>query len=371
VKLLIASTEDATMRYAAGVRMTDPFILLDNKKRTLLVSSLEYGRVKKELAGKKGYAVICYDKLYDKVRKERKKQGRKRCSALALVAATYLKRQRIRKVLMPPKTAAIVVDTLREQKITVRLEPLYPERAIKRPDELQKILLVRDATEAAMRRCFTILKSSRKKGTIFTYEGKKVTAEFLRIEARKVLLEHGCEAPELIISHGTQTAYPHEEGSGAIREGEPVLLDFFPRSMTTGYWFDMTRTVCIGTPSPELRKMYAAVKEAQDAGLRLVKPGLKCSAIHAAVEKVFVRHGLKTTESEGFIHSTGHGLGLEIHEQPSIGKRSADVLRAGMVITIEPGLYYKKAGGVRLEDTVLVTTTGYKNLTRLPRVFQP
>lgn len=376
-KLLIAATTDAEMRYASGLAVTDPFILLDTgRRRHILVSSLEYGRVRKELLHKKKVKAVLFDKYYETLKKriERKQKGGKvkRGSLLALIATAYLKELRIRRVMVPQNAWASHVEQLRKEGIRVEVSqrPLYPERAVKTKKELREILKVRNAAAAAMGRCLTIIKESKANAKReLIYGGRKVTSELLRYEARRTLLERACEAPELIISHGRQTAYPHENGRGVIRTGEPIILDFFPRGAESGYWFDMTRTVCKGMPSSELKKLYDAVKEAQDAALKLIKPGMRTGRIHAAAEEVFARRGYATTAEEGFIHGTGHGVGLEIHEAPSLGKEGKDVLRRGNILTVEPGLYYRKVGGVRLENTVLVTTTGYKDLTRMGRVL--
>lgn len=351
------------MRYASGTSVPDPFILLEKgRKRYLLVSSLEYGRVKKALRRDKTRDVVLLDEYLDRKR-----------SSLALVAAAFLKEKKIKKVMMARRSWASHVDTLRKEQIKVELAegPLYPERAVKSKEELKEILKVRNATVKAMKVCIGIIEeSSVNKKDELLFEGKKVTAEILKKVARKVLLEHACEAPEIIVSHGKQTAYPHESGKGIMKAGEPIMMDFFPRSMESGYWFDMTRTVCRGATSPEIKKVYAAVKDAQDAAMKLVKPGVAAKKLHEAAAAVFEKRGFKTTKEKGFLHAVGHGLGLEIHEAPSVGPRSEGKLKAGNVITIEPGYYDKRFGGVRLENTLLVTTTGYKELTRMKRVLR-
>ncbi len=365
-KLLIASTDDPDMRYAAGISVPDPFILVDTgKKRTLLLSSLEYARGKKALGRKRGYAILLLDPLYQEARKE---GIRGVGSLLAHLAARYLKRRGIRKVVVSPKMGVAHVEQLRKEGIKVALAPLYPQRAVKTEAELAAIRQVRNAAVVAMRHCITIIKEARvnARGEL-VHDGRRVTSERLRREARALLLAHDCEARSLIISHGAQTAVPHDEGSGVLRTGEPVVLDFFPRSLTTGYWFDMTRTVCHGAAPPALRRLYRAVKRAQDAALATVRPGVTTGVVHAVAARVLADEGYATTDEEGFIHSTGHGLGLEIHEAPSIREGEKTRLKEGMVIAVEPGLYYSKIGGVRLENTVVVTKEGYRDLTRMER----
>lgn len=364
------------MRYASGFSVPDPFILLDTgRQRHLLLSQLEYARAKRAFARKPRYKIILLDPLYEKVKRRlRAKKGEKvrKGSVLAKIAAAYLQSLGIRTVVVSPRMWVAHVAQLKRAGIAVTPSPtpLYPERAVKTKREVLEITKVRNATISALNRCLDILKQSKDQRKELVYKGKKVSSEFLRREARHILLDHACEAKELIISHGRQTAYPHDLGSGTIKVGEPIILDFFPRSMATDYWFDMTRTVCKGAPSPELRKLYRTVKKAQDATLAKVKAGVTTGAVHEAAVQVFERAGYKTTDEEGFIHSTGHGVGLNIHEAPSLHEKGTERLQSGMVLTVEPGLYYKNIGGVRLENTVMVTATGYKDLTRKERVLR-
>jgi len=150
-------------------------------------------------------------------------------------------------------------------------------------------------------------------------------------------------------------------------------MDIFPRSETTLYYADFTRTVVRGKASPELKKIYAAVKQGQDLAFQMIRHGIGSKKVHAAIQTRFTQlgfnTGVKDGRMQGFFHSTGHGLGLDIHEPPrvSVGE---DILKAGQVVTVEPGLYYKGIGGVRLEDVVVVTKKGCVNLTRFPRKLE-
>jgi Xaa-Pro aminopeptidase/Xaa-Pro dipeptidase len=150
-----------------------------------------------------------------------------------------------------------------------------------------------------------------------------------------------------------------------LAEGELVLLDF--GGVHNGYCVDLTRTTVVGGPSDALRAVYRAVAEAQDAAIATVRAGASAHDVDAAARAALARHGL----AETFVHATGHGLGLEIHEAPRVGRAVAGsapvVLAAGMVITIEPGAYLPDLGGVRLEDDVLVTERGGECLTDVPR----
>ena len=150
-------------------------------------------------------------------------------------------------------------------------------------------------------------------------------------------------------------------------------MDIFPRSEKTLYYADFTRTVVRGKASPQLQKIYAAVKEGQDIAFKMIRHGMAGKKIHEAIQARLTQRGFKTGlkdgRMQGFFHSTGHGLGLDIHEPPRISV-GEEVLKAGQVVTVEPGLYYKGVGGVRLEDVVVVTKTGCKNLTKFPRQLE-
>jgi Xaa-Pro aminopeptidase len=191
-----------------------------------------------------------------------------------------------------------------------------------------------------------------------------------------VLETFNCESPEgHIIACGLQSAEPHEKGTGMLMRNVPIVIDLYPRSKATGYFADISRTVCLGKPPEALQKMYDAVLGAQELAIRMVKPGAAGKDIQSAVEDYFTNVGYATsgkgkefTYAEGFVHGVGHGVGLSIHEAPQV-RAGDDVLREGDVITIEPGLYYKNIGGVRIEDMLFVTADGYRNLTRAPKQF--
>lgn len=194
----------------------------------------------------------------------------------------------------------------------------------------------------------------------------------------RILAAHGCDSPEgYVVAGGKESCEPHEIGSGVLHDHTPIVIDIFPRSKFTGYFADMSRTVCIGTPPERLKKMYNTVRDAQELAIAMVAPGVVCSDIQNAVEKLFIKRGYKTSGkgkefayAEGFVHGVGHGVGTSIHEEPRIGTDTKGVLEEGDVITIEPGLYYKDIGGVRLEDMILVTANGRKNLTNFVKKLE-
>jgi Xaa-Pro aminopeptidase len=181
----------------------------------------------------------------------------------------------------------------------------------------------------------------------------------------------GYERPafDTIVASGPNSALPHyRAGDRALHDGDLVVLDF--GGVLDGYCSDLTRTVTVGNPSPEARRLHAAVLEAQSAAIDAVKPGVTTADVDGAARQVLVGYGL----GEAFGHGTGHGLGLDVHEEPRVSKPRPDVpperLEPGMVFTIEPGAYVPGFGGVRIEDDVLVTETGCEVLTSVPRELQ-
>jgi Xaa-Pro aminopeptidase len=184
----------------------------------------------------------------------------------------------------------------------------------------------------------------------------------------RALRDAGFERPafDTIVASGPNSALPHyRAGSRLLAAGDLVVLDF--GGVLDGYCSDLTRTVAIGPPSPEARRLYAAVRAAQQAAIAAVRPGVETSAVDAAARNVLREQGL----GDAFGHGTGHGLGLDVHEEPRITWPRPDVpavsLEAGMVFTVEPGAYLAGFGGVRIEDDVLVTETGCEVLTAVPR----
>lgn len=176
----------------------------------------------------------------------------------------------------------------------------------------------------------------------------------------------GAEKPafDTIVASGARTALPHAQPtSRRLEENDLLLIDM--GACLDGYMSDMTRMAFLGFPNKRIRTLYGAVLEAQLAAIDCVRPGVAVARVDAAAREVLKRHAL----DRQFVHSTGHGLGLEIHEGPRIGKKDQTKLAAGMAITIEPGAYIEGLGGIRIEDTVLVTASGCEVLTPTTKEF--
>lgn len=167
---------------------------------------------------------------------------------------------------------------------------------------------------------------------------------------------------ETIVASGLRSAYPHARPSDKVlQESESVIFDL--GAIIGGYAADMTRTVFLGEPNRRVRNLYSAVLKAQGGAIRSVQDSTPAGKIDSAARRILARHGL----ARYFTHSTGHGVGLEIHERPRLGKGETTYLRSGSVVTVEPGIYLKGFGGIRIEDTVLVGPDGPEILTPAPK----
>jgi Xaa-Pro aminopeptidase len=262
-----------------------------------------------------------------------------------------------------PRTFPLdLADHLRANGVAVRSdgEAFDQRRRAKTEAELEGISSAQRAAEQAMDAIRARLRA-----------GAGVTCEELRGEAMRAFTEAGMIVPDIVIvSHGAQTAIGHEEGSGEVQMGEPVVVDLYPQDPASGCFTDMTRTFCVGEPPEELVRYHGLVREALDLAYDTLKPGVKGSEAHRIVCEFFQGHGFPTQLTktpgevldEGFDHSLGHGVGLEVHEEPGLGRLGQSELVAGDVVAVEPGLYRPNFGGCRLEDTVLVTDDGVELL---------
>ncbi len=349
--------QDADLRYLCGFTAPDPVVFLRKKRRVfLVVNSMEAPRARRTV---RNAVVIAPEDLAIK----NDERGSRAAWAVAL-----LKREQLTTVWVPFSFPCGLADALRKAGIRMKIlsEPALPERAIKNREELANIQHCQRAAADAISRAIRVIGSAVPDGKgRLTLEGCLLTADRLRTMIRHRLLDWDCAGPDLIVACGAQGADPHEIGHGPLWVGESIVLDVFPRHLRTGYWGDMTRTVVWGRASPDLRAMYRAVREAQRAVLAAIKPGANTARLHALAVETLAAHGFKTEIRKGrpvgFFHGTGHGVGLEIHEMPVLGSRPM-ILRAGHVVTVEPGLYYPEIGAVRIEDTVVVTSQGARIL---------
>lgn len=234
------------------------------------------------------------------------------------------------------------------------------------PPLIEQERMVKSADEIALIRA-SVLTNSKAVDKALSRLKPSATERDLAAEIELQQRRFGAEGPafETIVAAGPRSALPHARPtSEPIGSNRLLLLD--TGALQAGYCSDMTRVVHAGTPGTKAKKLYRAVLEAQLAAIDQVRPGITAAAVDRAARRVLEKHGY----GEQFLHSTGHGLGLEIHEPPRLGKRDDTRLKSGMVITIEPGAYLEGFGGVRIEDTVLVTDSGSEILTPTSKEFR-
>ena len=369
-RLIIADSEkNANLYYATRFLAPDPFIFAQvNGERILVMSDLELDRAKSQ-------ARVTEVLSYTKLSQQAKQRGVKEPTMLDVVDE-LLKGRAIRQIEVPTDFSVVHADGLRRRGYTVepKPDPFYPERMVKSEEEIRLLTDTLRTTEDALASAIELIRHSeaKKDGTLWI-GGKPLTAELLRKAMHLTMMERECVAQHTIIACGIQAVDPHNEGSGPLRANEPIVMDVFPQHAQTRYFADITRTVVKGNASDKVRRMFNAVKEGQEIAYRMITDGVDGSAVHNAIMDYFNSLGFKTGEQngrmQGFFHGTGHGVGLEIHEPPRVSQKP-DSLKAGMVVTVEPGLYYLDAGGMRIEDMVVVTKDGCRVLTEAPKILE-
>lgn len=374
--LIIAASEtDANLYYATRFLAPDPFIFiqLDGRKH-LIMSDLEVDRAKAQATVDE---VLSLSRLLQAARRRLpvRQAGGVTSPGVLDALDEVLRASQVKRLVVPGTFPVMIADELREHgyEVTPKRDPFFEQRMIKSDEEIAAITATQRATEGAVDSLVNMIRESEIHGGDLWLRNKPLTSEVLRKLLHVTLLGMDCIAQHSIIAGGDQACDPHQIGTGVLKAHQPIVLDVFPQSAATRYFADMTRTVVKGTPSPKVKKMYAAVQEGQEIAFRMLKAGVNGQDVHRAILKSFDEQGFRTGEiggrMQGFFHGTGHGVGLEIHEPPRISAAS-EILQAGQVVTVEPGLYYPGDGGIRLEDMVVITETGCRNLTTFPKLLQ-
>jgi Xaa-Pro aminopeptidase len=270
-----------------------------------------------------------------------------------------------KKILVPPNFPVALANALGSFcSVTVDRGTVLSMRAKKTRPEIRCLKNVQRVTQAAMGQAVSLIRRAKVKKGVLHQDGKPLKSERIKYAMHCVLLEHGCGAEDTIVSCGEDTAIPHMTGTGPLLADEPIIIDLFPVHEKSGYYADMTRTFVKGEPSQEILEMYTALCEAKHLAISRVKAGVSGADLYQTVVDFFKDQGYES-DTRGFVHNLGHGVGLQVHELPTVGP-AGKPLDAGNVITIEPGLYYPGIGGVRLEDIGAVTKTGFDNFTSFP-----
>jgi Xaa-Pro aminopeptidase len=375
VLIFADSVTSPEMRHEVPVLIPDPFLYAEKDgKKVTSSTAFEVERI--AAAGIEAHALeeFGYDELLA--------QGLPRLEVIALHTTLNACREfGIEDAVVPWGFPTYVADHLRANGIT--LTPDYrffsDRRRVKNEAELEGIRKAQGAADAAMAAARDLLARAQQSNGSLSVDGEPLTSELVKAAIRRVFTEHGVASDDFIVSHGAQTAIGHELGFGEIAPDEPVVIDLWPKDPESGCYADMTRTFVVGTPPDELVEYHRLVKEALDRSLEATKAGVPGVDIYDMVCRFFDEHGQPTVLSkppgevleDGFFHGLGHGVGLQVHEMPNLGRGGTPELVAGDVVTLEPGLYRQGFGGCRLEDLVLVTEDGAENLTDFPYDLTP
>ncbi|MDR0647421.1 MAG: aminopeptidase P family protein [Puniceicoccales bacterium] len=363
--LIYASSDrDPNLFYWGHFRAPDPFFALKiNEKTIAVVSTLEYGRCKKESTFSE---VLLWSDILQAVTNPSIVDN---CCKIIL----YLqKAYGVSVFIVPDDFPAHLYETLKKL-VPIKFDTDYfqTQRQFKSEAEVEHIKAACQLTSQAILYARAILKKSCADTTqsLLYYRGKILTSERLRSAIESYCLKKGGYCAGTIVSCAQQAADPHCEGMGPLYANEFIVIDVFPRLNQSGYYGDMTRTFLKGVASMRQKQLFSCVQTCQRELIGRIRPGVNTRDLMQFAQDYFEQNGFglrKTNDvCEGFIHSVGHGLGLGLHEYPSVGI-NAVVLEPNMVFTIEPGLYFRDGGGVRIEDVVQVTSTGCQLLSRCP-----
>jgi Xaa-Pro aminopeptidase len=374
--LIFANTETSPeMRHEVPVLVPDPFLYVEKDGKQLTASTaFEVERIKAAGIDAHAWEEFGYDEmLAEGVPREEVTWLRINLNACRAFGIT--------EAVVPRTFPVIVADHLRANGITVTPDHHFfaDRRRVKNDAEIAGIRKAQKAAEAGMGAAKEILARAEAANGGLTVDGEPLTSELIKGAIRRAFTEHGVASDDFIVSHGAQTAIGHELGFGAIAPDEPIVIDLWPKDPESSCYADMTRTFVVGTPPDELAEYYRLVKEALDRSLEATKPGVPGLDVFRLVCELFEENGQPTVLSkkpgevleDGFFHGLGHGVGLEVHEAPNLGRGGTAELVPGDVVTLEPGLYRQGFGGCRLEDLVLVTEDGAENLTDFPYDLTP
>ena len=357
------------LRHEVPLGIPDPFLFAEvDGARHVVISALELDRVN-EVEGIEAHPFedFGYDALLsqglpiDVIRHDVYVNA---CRELGIAAAS-----------VPGGFPLAVAERLRESGITLTVEQnvFSDRRRVKNAAELAGIRRAQRGAEGGMRACVDVLERAEARNGSLAVDGEVLTVELVKQHVEQEFIRHGVTADEFIVARGPQGAIGHDMGSGPIQAGESIVVDLWPRDRESACFADMTRTFVVGEVPDDLRELHRLTREALERAIAMVRPGVAGVDVYGAVCDHFEAAGYPTARSkepgavlqDGFFHGLGHGVGLDVHERPGISRYSDDLVE-GDVITLEPGLYRKGYGGVRLEDLLLVTADGAENLTDFP-----
>lgn len=370
------SFRDANMYYLTKFLAPDPFIFLKrvDADPIIVVSQMECPRAQKQSIIKTVKSHLDYYNYYLEILKNAKDP---QLGALKFGAKIVEKELGTgTKICVPHNFPVKAADVLREEGLTIK--PMFgvveKARETKDRQEVEEIKAVQAVTEEVTAEAIELIANSDVgNNKTLHFNGEPLTVGKIKSFFGSKLLENGCLPEEdIIVACGPKASNPHYVGEpeDKLKADQPIILDIYPRSIQKRYWTDMTRTIVKGRASDKLKKMFNAVSEAENASLDAIQAGASGNHIYNVCCDVLEKAGYETTRggkkiTKGMTHSLGHGVGLQIHESPRMSELYTSPLKAHSIVTVEPGLYDPQIGGVRLEDIIEVTKSGYNNLTRM------
>jgi Xaa-Pro aminopeptidase len=288
-----------------------------------------------------------------------------------------------RRLVVPGALPVAVADRLRADGVELVLDEreFIRRRRSKSPAEIEGVRRAQAAADAGIEAAAEMLRGAGVSHGVLHADGEALTSEAVRARIRAVCAERGAPTDEdIIVAAGAAGATGHEQGSGPLHAGVPIIIDVWPRDEASGCFADTTRTFVVGgEPAADVAAWHALCLTALERSCERIRPGVTGREVFDVACDVFEAAGEPTQRTkpegeplrDGFFHSLGHGVGLEVHEEPNLGRMGADPLVPGDVVAVEPGCYRHGYGGVRLEDLVLVTADGCERLTRFPYELSP
>jgi Xaa-Pro aminopeptidase len=369
------SFRSADMRHAVPLGVPDPFLYAEqNGDRYVFANSMEAGRLRElGLFDVHVHEEFGFDELIASGIDRRELTAQ-----LALRAAGSLG---LKQATVPENFPVWLADRLRADgvELAVDQDVFDDRRRAKTGAQLAGMRRAQRAAEAAMDTCRELLRRAEIVGAELHLDGEQLTVERVKADMNVAFAAHDTTADEYIVAPGAQGAVGHDMGSGPIPPHAPLVVDIFPRDNGSAVYTDMTRTFVVGDVPDDVREWHRLCKEALDAAVAEIHAGADARAVFDVTCDIFEAAGEPTlrtkkpgeTLSDGFFHGLGHGVGLEVHEEPGMGLLSRKKLVAGDAVTVEPGLYRSGYGGVRLEDIVLVTEDGAEIITDYPYDLEP
>jgi Xaa-Pro aminopeptidase len=374
--LLYSDTErNAALRHEVPAAIMDPFGYAEvDGRAVILTSSLEQERIAavRPDAELIEWADVGFFELLE--------SGMARDQLMLELLSRAVARIGLRHAIVDPDFPLAAADRLRADGVvlTPDHDTFALRRRVKSAAELAGIRRAQKAAEAGMAAAAAVLRAAVPEGDTIVIDGAPVTAEQVRATLRAACAEHGAIAPPDVIVASVWQGFGHEAGFGPLPANLPIHIDLWPRDEETGCWADMARTFVVGEPDARTLELDALTREAHVTARDAIRPGITGRELHALACDIFEAAGHKTLRTgpgedpnEGFQFSLGHGVGLEVHEDPGMGQAGRSPLVVGDVIAIEPGLWDRNVGALGSEDLVLVTEDGHEVLTDYPYDLKP